>query len=468
MIFTEFRFILFFLIAFGVHWSLRVNWMRKVWLLACSYAFYAAWDWRFLSLIITSTLVDYVVGLALQRSDRHRVRAAWLVLSLVVNLGLLGVFKYFNFFVASGAELLGFLGIPAQVSVLSIILPVGISFYTFQTLSYSIDVYLRKMGPCRDLLDVALFVGFFPQLVAGPIVRAREFLPQLTRRTRFDNIDVKACLVLFLAGFIKKAVVSDGVAPIVDAYFSDPSSYTAVSAWIGVLLYAVQIYCDFSGYSDMAIASAGLLGYSLRENFRFPYLACNLREFWQRWHMSLSTWLRDYLYIPLGGNRGTRLFTVRNLMITMLLGGLWHGAATQFIVWGAMHGVGLVVQREWSRRFGRGDRPGTVARGLGAVITFYWVCLAWIFFRAPDYDSAMTVVRSCVLFDSPGENALAIELLGLCAGLAAVHWFVSREFFGEWWKRVPDRAFAVGYGVACAAVLPFTNPVAEPFIYFQF
>ncbi|MHC4803829.1 MAG: MBOAT family O-acyltransferase, partial [Planctomycetota bacterium] len=437
-------------------------------LLACSYAFYAAWDWRFLSLIITSTLVDYVVGLALQRSDRHRVRAAWLVLSLVVNLGLLGIFKYFNFFVASGAELLGFLGIPAQVSVLSIILPVGISFYTFQTLSYSIDVYLRKMEPCRNLLDVALFVGFFPQLVAGPIVRAREFLPQLTRRTRFDNIDVKACLVLFLAGFIKKAVVSDGVAPIVDAYFSDPSSYTAVSAWIGVLLYAVQIYCDFSGYSDMAIASAGLLGYSLRENFRFPYLACNLREFWQRWHMSLSTWLRDYLYIPLGGNRGTRLFTVRNLMITMLLGGLWHGAATQFIVWGAMHGAGLVVQREWSRRFGRGDRPGTVARGVGAVITFYWVCLAWIFFRAPDYDTAMTVVRSCVLFDSPGESALAIELLGLCAGLAAVHWFVSREFFGEWWKRVPDRAFAVGYGVACAAVLPFTNPVAEPFIYFQF
>ncbi|HVS16485.1 MAG TPA: MBOAT family O-acyltransferase, partial [Thermoanaerobaculia bacterium] len=334
MIFTELRFLTFFVAVLAVYWALPANRPRKLWLLIMSFAFYAAWDWRFLSLIFFSISVDYLVGRGLGRTAREGPRRALLLASLGANLGLLGFFKYFGFFVEQAIELGALLGLELHRPSLEIVLPVGISFYTFQTLSYSIDVYRRKIEPTRDLLDLALFVAFFPQLVAGPIVRARDFLPQLERARRWAEVRAAPHLTLFLLGFIKKACVSDNVAATVDAYFAAPQAYDAAGAWIAVLLYAIQIYCDFSGYSDMAIASAGLLGYDLGPNFQHPYVAASPREFWQRWHISLSTWLRDYLYVPLGGNRHGEPRTHRNLMLTMLLGGLWHGAAWSFVLWG--------------------------------------------------------------------------------------------------------------------------------------
>ncbi|MEL7520851.1 MAG: MBOAT family O-acyltransferase, partial [Cyanobacteria bacterium J06553_1] len=307
MIFTEFRFFIFFAVVFGVYWALRSNGWRKAWILACSYAFYGAWDWRFLSLIIGSTLVDYVVGLNLVKCDdsskvnSSKAKRSWLALSLCVNLGALAFFKYANFFADSAVGFFSWMGLPVNSVTLGIVLPVGISFYTFQTLSYSLDIYAGQLQPKKNLLDLATFVAFFPQLVAGPIVRAADFLPQLEIARSFDQVNVRACLTLFMVGFFKKACVSDNLAPIVDKYFAAPDTFDAISSWIGVLSYTVQIYCDFSGYSDMAIACAGLLGYELCVNFNFPYFASSITDFWRRWHISLSTWLKDYLYIPVGG-----------------------------------------------------------------------------------------------------------------------------------------------------------------------
>ncbi|NNE09943.1 MAG: MBOAT family protein, partial [Gemmatimonadetes bacterium] len=349
MIFTEFRFLAFFAVVLAVHWALPRNRPRKVWLLLASYAFYAAWDWRFLSLILGSTVLDYFVGRRLDGAALSEgARKRWVSLSVIGNLGILSAFKYFHFFADSALALLEALGFHADPLTIRIILPVGISFYTFQTMSYSLDVYRRKMRATHDILDLALFVGFFPQLVAGPIVRAREFIPQLARRRARSDVRFRPYLLLFLAGFFKKACVSDNIVGVVDRYFADPASYDALSTWIAVLLYTIQIYCDFSGYSDIAIATAGFLGYTLCENFAFPYFSGSIQDLWRRWHISLSSWLRDYLYIPLGGSRGGKLFRYRNLMLTMLLGGLWHGAAWTFVIWGAIHGALLVGQRAMS------------------------------------------------------------------------------------------------------------------------
>src|SRR3954447_26046114 len=347
MLFTEFRFFWFFLAVFAVYWSLRRNEHRKLWLLVCSYIFYAAWNWKFLFLLIGSSLLDYVVGVGLARTENPGTRRAWIALSLSANLGVIAFFKYYNFFVTSAATLLEWLGVPASIHTLNIVIPVGVSFYTFHSMSYTLDVYRRKMPAVISLLDVACFIGFFPQMVAGPIVRGRNFLPQLQALRRFADVDVRAALVLFLTGFIKKACVADALAPTVDRYFAAPWNFDAASGWVAMLYYAAQIYCDFSGYTDMAIASARLLGYELPINFRFPYFARNISEFWQRWHISLSTWLRDYLFLSLGGGRGSRLFAYRNVMLTMVLGGLWHGAAWTFVIFGALHGIGLVTQHEW-------------------------------------------------------------------------------------------------------------------------
>lgn len=467
MIFTEFRFLVFFAIVLGVHWALPRNRPRKVWLLLASYTFYAAWDWRFLSLILGSTVVDYFVGLKLDDEARDTgSRRAWIAVSVIVNLSLLAVFKYFHFFADSAAALLQSLGLTIEPSSLRIILPVGISFYTFQTMSYSLDIYRGKLRATRDFLDLALFVGFFPQLVAGPIVRARDFLPQLVRRRVSSDIAFRPLLLLFLSGFFKKACISDNISGVVDAYFVDPSAFDAASAWIAVMLYAVQIYCDFSGYSDMAIATAGFLGYSLSENFAFPYFAGSIQDFWRRWHISLSSWLRDYLYIPLGGGYGGRVFRYRNLMLTMLLGGLWHGAAWRFVIWGGLHGLALIVHREFHERV-RGT-AFRVPAPVGAALTFWWVGLTWIFFRATDWQSAFVTARAYLLFESPGTSRLPEASFVLFAVLAAMHWVACR---GTWKNRLihaPRPLFSAWIGVVAALILIFKAAEVSPFIYFQF
>jgi alginate O-acetyltransferase complex protein AlgI len=465
--FVEPLFYIFFFVVFIVYWITPNLRFRKVWLLLSSYVFYSAWDWRFLSLILLSTVVDFVAGLALAKDQVRGGRKLWLIVSLCVNLGVLGIFKYYNFFLETvnvGASFFG-----AYISPLNVVLPVGISFYTFQTMSYTIDVYRRELKAVRNFTDFALFVGFFPQLVAGPIVRASTFLPQLETRKYFDQIPFKSLFTLFLIGFIKKSCVSDNLAVLIDPVFGAPGAYDAVSIWISTVFYAAQIYCDFSGYTDMAIAAAGLLGYELTLNFNFPYFAKNIADFWRRWHISLSTWLRDYLYISLGGNRHGAQKTLRNLMLTMLLGGLWHGAAWNFVIWGGLHGLALIAHRKFREKFPEGSGGSTSFFGaIAPLLTFYWVCLAWIFFRSPDLTRAMTMVGAFVAFLSPGETSIGWKYGLWIIPMALAHWIAMKGKITEQVNRIPDPVFSAGLGVAVVIALMFVRVEYRPFIYFQF
>ena len=468
LVFSQPLFIAFFLIVFAIHWGLRGSTARKVWLLAVSYFFYASWDWRFLALIWVSTFVDYVAGRMMARAAPPVSRRFWLITSLVTNLGILGVFKYFDFFATSAARLLTTIGLPTSEPTLALILPVGISFYTFQTLSYTIDVYRRKVAPVDSPLDFALFVAFFPQLVAGPIVRAAEFLPQLREPRRLGRVDVRMCLTLFLFGFVKKACIADHVSQVVDVVFALPGDFDSLTIHLAVLLYAVQIYCDFSGYTDMAIGCAGLLGYRLPRNFDFPYLSKNITVFWSRWHISLSTWLRDYLYIPLGGNRGGKWFTYRNLLLTMLLGGLWHGAGWNFVLWGGLHGLALVVHREWRERVDQNSPVVKIVGWFAPVLCFWWVCSLWVFFRARTFAKAMTISKSWWLFDSPGVGFYPASWWLLLGILFVCHIIMRRGHPQLWVRSIPDWLFASLYGAALATAFAFAARDVEPFIYFQF
>jgi D-alanyl-lipoteichoic acid acyltransferase DltB (MBOAT superfamily) len=329
MIFTDWTFFVFFAIVLLVYWNISANGWRKVWLLFASCIFYASLDWRFLGLVLLVIVNTYATTLLVTRETGEVRRRLMLTCGIVVSLSVLGFFKYFNFFADSLSSAFGH-----QRVVIDIALPIGISFYTFHSLSYMIDTYRRKIAPTRNFGDVALYILFFPQLVAGPIVRATDLLQQMREMRQINAADTRYYLLLFLIGYFKKAVVADNVVRFVDPFFSHPALCDGGDALLAVLSYSIQIYCDFSGYTDMAIAAAGLLGYRLKPNFAHPYLAPNLIDFWRRWHMSLSFWLRDYLYIPLGGNRCGSLMQARNIVITMLLGGLWHGAAWTFVAWG--------------------------------------------------------------------------------------------------------------------------------------
>jgi alginate O-acetyltransferase complex protein AlgI len=475
MIFSEPRFLLFFLVVFGVHWALRQHVARKLWLLGASLYFYGCWDWRFLFLILGAATVDWFAAGRMQVArDRGGSLRPWLLLSLVYNLGTLGFFKYFGFFVDSAVAFSSWLGLPLSAPALQIVLPVGISFFTFQTMSYTIDVYRGNLRPTTRYLDFVLYVTFFPQLVAGPIVRAVDFLPQLDSPRRFANVDVQRALGQFLSGFVKKAVVADLIAQPSDAVFAAPGEYTAASIWLAVICYAVRIYCDFSGYSDMAIGTARLLGYELRDNFRFPYLATSITDFWRRWHMSLSSWLRDYLYISLGGNRGGRWFTHRNLLLTMLLGGLWHGAGWNFVVWGAIHGLALVGHKEWLRRVGEGRLP-IVSR----LTTLYVVLLAWIFFRASSFEDAWTMTQAYVTWHSPGGKEIALwspvpewglgaRAAAIFAPLLLVHVLAALGTAERLRRWLPSWLISLLFGAIAALALAFMPLQARPFIYFQF
>jgi len=471
VIFTELRFLAFFALVFAVHWSLRGLTARKVWLTAASYFFYGCWDWRFLSLIWISTIVDWFAGRHIARSDDARVRKRWLALSLLANLGLLATFKYLGFFVDSAVDLCALAGIDVSRPTLEIVLPVGISFYTFQTLSYSLDIYYRRLEPARSFLDLAFFVAFFPQLVAGPIVRARDFLPQLRVDRRFgEHVAVRASAILFFVGYFKKGVVSDNISPLADRFFDDPTQFDVLGAWGGLLCFSIQLYCDFSGYSDMAIATAGFLGYRLCLNFDYPYFSPNLRYFWRRWHVSLSSWFNDYVYIPLGGSRGPRWFAYRNTFLSMLLAGLWHGPAWNFVLWGAYHGIALVVYQEiWRWRGGPVPSRNPLMLFLSTAFTFWVVAVSMVFFRASDMTSFADAMAS--LFAGAGSGAKSIggwTPYGLFAGLGVLHWAGRRKIFLVPASKAPDWLFAVGCGVTAALLLAFMNANVQPFIYFQF
>ncbi len=467
MIFTEARFLVFFVLVFGIYWVLRANRTRKLWLLATSYVFYGAWDWRFLALIAGSTAVDWLVGAALERAERPVARRALLATSLVCNLGLLGFFKYFDFFVQSGAGLLQWLGLEVHPRTLDLILPVGISFYTFQTLSYTIDIYRRKLKPVDGFLDFALFVGFFPQLVAGPIVRASQFLPQLKEKKRFLDVGFRASLTLFLFGFVKKAVVSDNIAPVIEPVFAAPASFDALSNWVTLFLWHVQIYCDFSGYSDMAIATAGLLGYRMPLNFDFPYFCHNIGQFWQRWHITLSTWFRDYLYVSLGGSRGTLWGGILTGCVTMMLCGLWHGAGWQYVGFGVLMSAAIILSRAWGELVPEGSGPRRIVHALGPLIMMWFLFLNWIVFRAVSWDTAQEMLAVFFFLDFGGMRSIDPRWFGVFVAFAVVH----TAFWLGWHRRLarlPDTVWAAAYGVGSALVLAFMAVDYQPFIYFQF
>ncbi len=476
MIFNSIEFLIFLPCVLVLYFILTHR-AQNVLLLGASYAFYGFWDWRFLSLILVSTFVDFFVGRALGRAGDPRVRKQLLTISLVANLGILGFFKYFDFFVVSAVDFIELIGFTAHEPTLRILLPVGISFYTFQTLSYTLDVYRREMKPTNDLLSFALFVAFFPQLVAGPIERARRLLPVLSAPRTVSWPGIAVGLELILIGFFKKVGIADTVAPLVDARFFDPTKSSGQELLLGAYLFSIQIYCDFSGYSDIARGTARLFGVPLMRNFEQPYLSRSITEFWRRWHISLSSWLRDYLYISLGGNRGGRFKTYRNLMLTMLLGGLWHGASWTFVIWGGIHGLYLALHK-WLmelRGIKRPSPPNSIVGNLIAIIvTFNLVTLTWVFFRADSLEIALTYFDGILAWQpaSAGVDRLEIlspRLLILIAGLLVIDIWQARRgdhaLMLSWHGAV--RSF--GYASLLIGMFLLANLNENiPFIYFQF
>ena len=484
MIFTTPQFAVFFVLFFLVYGALPER-ARKGWLLGASYFFYGSWNAKFLLLIAGSTLLDFYIGRALTQTDDAHRRRRLVTLSVAANLGALGFFKYCNFFVESAVTGLAALGLEVSAPTLQIVLPVGISFYTFQTMSYTIDIYRERLEPTHSLLDFALFVAFFPQLVAGPIERASHLLPQIVEITK-RRADLSGFGLIAL-GIFKKAVIADNIATIVDATYADPSNTYAAALWFGTYAFAIQIYCDFSGYSDIAIGIGRLLGLEIVENFRAPYAAAGPSELWRRWHISLSSWLRDYLYIPLGGNHGGWWYMRRNLMLTMLLGGLWHGASWNFVLWGAFHGLLLVVFRpgifaaaaerldaRWFTRV-----PTLVVRRF---VFFHLVCIGWALFRARSLADCGVLLRKLLdptewqlgawmkAVSASGEGTYLAYVAAVMAGLVIVQnvWPVGTKRVVEvLWRSPPPVRFAVVVALLYSALL-LAPEKPPPFIYFQF
>ena len=466
MSFPTIEFAAFFVVVFVLSWALMPH--PSAWrpfILAASYFFYGWIDWRWVLLLIASSVVNTVAAQVIARTPSAVTRKRALIAAVAFDLGLLAVFKYLSFFVSETDNALDSIGLGSSIPLVQIVLPIGISFFTFQAISYVVDVY-RGETPAASLVDVAILQAFFPHLVAGPIVRANELLPQL--RTPRDPRAVLAGPAIFLivGGLLKKTVIADELARrVVDPVYNDPAAHSGAEITLAFYAFAAQIYCDFSGYTDMAIGLALLLGYQLPQNFNRPYLALSLRDFWRRWHMTLSRWLRDYLYIPLGGSREGRLKTFRNVMITMLLGGLWHGASWTFVLWGGIHGVGLSAERWIRERHGGVRVPAWVAW----LVTFNVVCVAWVFFRAPDLATAFDILGGLGL--SGPSPLVTLPLVLLVVASVAIQLLPP-----DWWRQaeawVVARPVAVqGLGVGALIVVADAavgQQGVAPFIYFQF
>ena len=465
LLFNSFAFAVFFVCVFSAYWVVRRRENTRVLLLlGSSYFFYGWWSWKFLGLIVFSTVLDYFVGLRLARTTSPRGRRFLITLSLTGNLGVLAFFKYFGFFTKEAVRMLGWLGLDAHPVTLEILLPVGISFYTFQTLSYTLDIYRGSLEPERNPLRFALFVAFFPQLVAGPIVRASHFLPQIPKRPVLTRAAFDAGLALIFWGLFKKVVIADYLGrELVDPFWDNPAMYGGLSSLVGVWGYALQIYGDFSGYSDIAIGAAMLLGFDLGLNFDTPYRALSFRDFWRRWHISLSTWLRDYLYIPLGGNRGGPHRVYANLMITMLLGGLWHGASWMFVLWGAFHGALLAIDRMLDLQ-----HPTSFLGKLGRrVLVFHLVCVGWIFFRSQTPADAWAVFASFANLELGAGLAPGV-LIVVAVGFATHFWGESGEGrVRRSFTALPSFARGAVYALLLGLIMS-VHSLDAPFIYFQF
>ncbi len=470
MLFDSTAYILFLILATLVYWCLPFR-KQNYMLLAASYFFYGWWDWRFLILMAVSTVVDYLVAHKIAASSDERTRRFWLLFSLILNFSFLGVFKYFNFFVDSMAHLAGLLGMKQiPVSVWRILLPPGISFYTFQEVAYIVDVYHRKVEPAKSLVDYALFISLFPHLIAGPIQRPSHLLPQVQKERVWDPAKAFDGLILILEGLFRKVVIADNCALIANAIFSGSfGGPNAMTVSLGTYAFAWQIYGDFSGYSSIARGSAQLLGFHFMVNFRQPYLAESLQDFWRRWHISLSTWLRDYLYIPLGGNRLGKVRTYINLMLTMLLGGLWHGANWTFVVWGGIHGAGLAVERLFTGKHQIAPSSSLLGRWGRRIVIFHLVCLAWIFFRIPSFGGAWEQIAALASWQWNPAYLTALVFLACYVFALFLLDLQLESSKGEHVFASYPYSLRVATGIAfCVLITLFGANQESAFIYFRF
>jgi D-alanyl-lipoteichoic acid acyltransferase DltB (MBOAT superfamily) len=475
MLFNSIDFAVFLPLVFILYWFFAQKNLKlqNLLIVIVSYVFYGWWDWRFLSLIIFSTVVDYFVGVELSKQENKTKRKVLLWTSILVNLGFLGFFKYYNFFLDNFITAFSFFGNPISASGLNVILPVGISFYTFQTMSYSIDVYQRKLAPTKDFIAFSAFVCFFPQLVAGPIERATHLLPQFYKKRKFHYSQAVEGIKLIIWGLFKKIVVADNCAFFVNKIFDNPEAYSSGELSVGMVFFAFQIYCDFSGYSDIAIGISKLFGFDLMINFKFPYFSRDIAEFWRRWHISLSTWFRDYVYIPLGGSRGSKLFQMRNVMIIFLVSGFWHGANWTYVVWGLFHALLFLPLLLFNI-----NRSHLITKSYGfvdfvkIVLTFFLVCIAWVFFRADTIAEAIYYLGRIAEFQSFGltyffkSNA---NLLLFAISVLAIVILTIQELI--WVLKKRETPYISSYGAAVLVLLlffmgSFKNQM--DFIYFQF
>lgn len=478
MSFISIAFAIFFTGVFILYWSLKdkpVVWQNLL-LLTAGYIFYAWWDYRFLSLLLISTTIDYIAGLKMSQTEDANRRKIYLSASLIVNLGILGFFKYFNFFTESFADFLTGIGVKVSFSTLNIILPIGISFYTFKTLSYTIGIYRRKHPPESNFINYALFVSFFPQLLAGPIERPVNLLPQIGSRRKLEVERIKDGLRQILWGVFKKAVIADNLARFVDTAFGDYQNQGGAVLITGVFFFAIQVYCDFSGYSDIAIGIARMLGFTSMRNFANPYFSRDAGEFWRRWHISLSTWFRDYIFYPLGGAMGNKFKQIRNVLITFTVSGLWHGAGWNFIFWGFLNGAYFLPviitgkQVVSSRTAGEGRIFPTMKEFLQIASTFIMMLFAWIFFRAESLASAFSYISTIFVNDflikqiKPAHNFH----LFLCILLLTVEWFQRRKTHGLEISKLPLKLRWIIYIVVTLSIIILGNFNKVEFLYFQF
>ena len=471
MVFNSLTFLVFFACVLALH-HLPLGWTtKKVNLLVASYLFYAAWNPPFVLLLWISTVVDWYAAQKLVRAEHAGARRAWMLLSVVANLGMLGYFKYGGFLLANFTAAMAAAGVHYQPPDFDIVLPVGISFYTFATMSYTLDVYLRRAKPATRFLDYALFVTFFPHLVAGPIMRPTELVPQFAQPRRATPDMLRFGLALMTLGLFQKVVLADAfLAPVAEQVYDGNRVAGALDAWIATLAFSGQIFCDFAGYSTTAIGIAMCLGFAMPDNFRFPYAAIGFSDFWRRWHITLSAWLRDYLYIPLGGNRHGQARTYLALMATMLLGGLWHGASWTFVVWGGLHGIYLAGERALRDRFA-GYRPRPWMLFVFALLTYALVNITWVFFRAHEFGKAWTMLAG--MFGAHATAAPIVPTSGLVlttlivAGLVAAHWWMRERTLETALARTPASVLSTGWALMLFAVV-ITQGSGNAFIYFQF
>jgi alginate O-acetyltransferase complex protein AlgI len=486
MVFNSVTFLIFLAITLSLYYRLRhkgQNWL----LLIASYIFYGWWDYRFAFLLLATSLLDYTFALWIDKSDAPARRKFFLTLSIVLNMGVLCIFKYFNFFAESLARLLTALGVNPSFPILNVILPVGISFYTFLSMSYTIDVYRREIPAARNPLDFLLYVAFFPHLVAGPIVRASYLLPQCQAIRVIKRSQVTDGIWLILIGYVKKVVIADRLAPVVNWGFAQPfPPLSDANAWLIIYAFAFQIYGDFAGYSDIARGLAKLMGFELVENFRAPYLVTNPSAFWRHWHISLSTWLRDYLYIPLGGNRHGPFLTYRNLMITMVLGGLWHGAGAAYLLWGIYHGALLAIHRWWTERLAPIartaevdaavvsfiPRPGPISKAVLVILFFHITCIGWLLFRAGAIHAEFSQVTLVLSFLKAMFTPVVSSVNPIAQGILLLG---ALALFFQWKHELMDRfstwSTTAQASAVCAALILIAGLgifEGSEFIYFKF